>query len=367
MKTITSEMTAHLALETTTLASCWRITRTDGEIIYLTDHDVDIVYDGNTYSADSGYEKTAIRSSLGLSVDNMDVYGLLDSSYVTEADIRSGIYDYATVEIFVVNWADLTMGELKLHKGIFGEFQTTNNGSFIAELRGLKQILDQNIVGVYQPECRVDLGSTKCSVPIQPSLLVASTDYVVGDFVRVATAPGETGQAQYENVIYECTTAGTTSDGSPAVTFDTTIGNTTTDGTAVFTARDAWQRHAVVDTVTDRATFTLSSTGWTETRDVDDWFNGGALAFETGDNAPKVCEIRDWVQSTRTVTLFIPVGYTIASGDLVRLYPGCDKLPTTCNSKFTISGSTNFGDNGNIKNFRGDPFVPGQNVTSGSV
>ena len=53
-------MRAHLDVETTRLATIWRITRKDGQQFFFTDHDRDIVFDGDTYRADAGFERTAI-------------------------------------------------------------------------------------------------------------------------------------------------------------------------------------------------------------------------------------------------------------------------------------------------------------------
>ncbi len=45
MKTISDALSQHLSQEVTTLARLLKITRADGTVIYLTDHDKDIQYD----------------------------------------------------------------------------------------------------------------------------------------------------------------------------------------------------------------------------------------------------------------------------------------------------------------------------------
>jgi uncharacterized phage protein (TIGR02218 family) len=163
------------------------------------------------------------------------------------------------------------------------------------------------------------------------------------DFGVVTTIGGEPTQDAYEDRYYECTVGGTTDVAQPV--YDTTIGNTTTDGGADFIARDSWTRAAVVaSTITnDQFTITVS-----EARAVDGWFNGGGFTFETGDNAGFTIEIRSWVQTGSVLTLFLPANFTIQVGDKLRLYPGCDKRSETCSVRFD-----------NILNFRGEPFVPG--------
>lgn len=170
---------------------------------------------------------------------------------------------------------------------------------------------------------------------------------------------GVTGaQALYENRIYECTTAGTSAGSSP--TFNTTVGATTTDGTAVFTARDAFVRHSTVTSVTDRRQFTVSTVDINDSRAIDDWFNVGALVFESGNNIYQTQEIKDWGSSGATV-LYLPVPFDITVGDVVYLVPGCDKQRTTCKNKFAIALSTLF-PSGNVVNFRGEPDLPGEDA-----
>jgi len=151
-------------------------------------------------------------------------------------------------------------------------------------------------------------------------------------------------QTGFENRVYEVTTAGITAATLP--TYDTTISNTTADGTAVLTARDAFMRSAVVVSVTDRRKFTISVD---EARAVDSWFKSGAAEFQSGSNTGKVVEIREWTQSTALVELFLPVPFVIQVGDGLRLYAGCQKrLDEDCVTKFA-----------NHINYRGEPFVPG--------
>lgn len=188
----------------------------------------------------------------------------------------------------------------------------------------------------YSDECRLTIGEPVYTAGFTP---------LSAPFPDPGTGGDET-QSQYENRIYENVVAGTTAATQP--TYDTTVGNTTVDGTAEFDAVEAWMRDGTVDTVTDRMSFTLTS-DFDEVRAVDDWFNGGGLQFESGENEGRTIEIRDWIQSSRTIELFLPASFTIQPGDKVRLYPGCDKLLSTCRDRFD-----------NVINFRGFPHVPGQ-------
>lgn len=353
MKTVSANLQTHLDGEVTTLATLWRIVRTDGTEFYFTDHDQDILFDGNTYEAESSYQRTAVANSDNLSPDNVDVQGIFSSSRITESDMRAGLFDYATIFIGVINYESPADGLVRVRRGNIGEVTVTRDGRFVAELRGLTQLLSQTLGERYSAECRADLGDSRCKVPIDPPLVQRDTAYALGAFVKKATTAGST-YAVYENIIYECTTAGTTQSGDP--TYNATVGATSADGTAVFTAREAWTRHATVNTVTNRGQFTL--TGLTESRAVDDWFNGGALVFETGNNAGAVLEIKDWTQSSSQIILHLKPPFVVQTGDALRLYPGCDKRLTTCINRFQMPNTRDFV-NGNARNFRGEPTIPG--------
>ena len=343
MKTISMDMRDHLDEDVTTLATCWQIIRRDGTTFRFTEHDRDLIVDGENYLSFAGYARTSISTDEKLSVDNLDVQGFLDALGITEDDVRAGLYNRAEIRMFLVNWANTAMGDIRLRRGWIGDMITTRTGLFKSELRGLASVFQQPVLELFGPECRADLGDSRCRVPIDPPVRQNSVQYALGTFIKVVTAGSPDGTyADYENRIYECTTAGETAASQP--TYDETPGNTTTDRTAVFTARQAWTRHATIATVTNRLTFTITVD---EARAVDDWFNYGSVIFETGDNAGAVCEIKDWVDSTNTITLFVPAYYVPEVGDKIRLYKGCDFTRTSC---LTFD---------NILNFRGEPFMTG--------
>lgn len=362
MKTVTSPMRAHLDGDVTTLARCWYLRRTDGTEYYFTDLPRDLTFDGEIYLSSFGYTATALANNSSLAPDNAEVQGVIDNALITEQDLAGGLFNYAEYRTFMVNWADPdTHGAIKLKRGRLGEVTHTVSGLFTAELRGLSQALSQSVVNLYGPDCPADLGDDKCRVPVNPAVRANSTALALGDFIRVATGAGA-GQAVYENRIYEVTTAGTTASSAP--TYDETIGNTTTDGTAVLTARQAFTRHGVVSSGGGRKQFAATID---EPRAVDGWFDQGALVWESGDNEGQICEVKTWVQTGGSVTLYLSVPYTVQTGDRFRITPGCNKGGRAsdghCGNRFFITDSLNFpAARGNIWNFRGFNKIPGLSV-----
>lgn len=163
MKQISAELAAHIAGEVTTLATCWKLTCRDSAILGFTDHDRDIHFDSITYRAATGFTPSAIANSTSLSVYNLDVEGMLTDGSITESEIMAGRYDFAAIEIFEVNYNDLTQGALKLRRGWLGEI-SMHKQQFIAEVRGLTQSLSQTIGELYSPSCRASFGDNRCKV-----------------------------------------------------------------------------------------------------------------------------------------------------------------------------------------------------------
>ena len=120
-KIITPAMRAHLDAETTRLAAIWRITRKGGQQFFFTDHDRDIMFGGDTYRADAGFERTAIRSDAGFAVDNLDLVGVFAEGGIVEDDVRAGLFDGAEIAISFVNWEEPDgHGEIRLRRGTLG-------------------------------------------------------------------------------------------------------------------------------------------------------------------------------------------------------------------------------------------------------
>lgn len=188
MKPTTPALAAHLAGEVTTLATCWRLERADGWVRGFTDHDRELVVDGLTYVASTGFLPSAIKTASDLSVDNLDVDGFLDDAALRAEDLIAGLFDGARIEVFIVNWLDLGQGRLLLRKGFLGEIKRADQ-RFSAEIRGLSNRLQQTAGKLYSRLCRVDLGSTECGVALGPRTdTYAVTQVIAADTVRIVTA-----------------------------------------------------------------------------------------------------------------------------------------------------------------------------------
>lgn len=191
MKTISPALASHLAGEVTTLATCWKLTRRDSTVLGYTDHDRDIVFESVTYKAATGFTPSAIKNSAALSVDNLDVEGMLSDGDITETDIYAGKYDFAAIDIFQVNYNDLTQGALKLRRGWLGEL-SLHKHQFVAEVRGLTQRLSQTIGELFSASCRATLGDERCKVVLSGHTVTGSITGVTSNQQFKDSARSET-------------------------------------------------------------------------------------------------------------------------------------------------------------------------------
>lgn len=163
-KSLSTGLQAHLDAGVTTLCTCWKVTRTDSTVLGFTDHVASITVDGQAYAPTSAYSASSIEQRSDLAVPNLEVIGILDNAAITEDDLLGGLYDYAEINIYLVNYEDPTEF-VQLRRGWFGEV-SAGDGRFTAELRGLAQALQQRIGEVTSPTCRADLGDTRCAVAL---------------------------------------------------------------------------------------------------------------------------------------------------------------------------------------------------------
>lgn len=166
MREIAPTLLEHLQQSTTTLTLCWKLTpQPPVAALGFTEHVENLLIEGIVYKANRGFAPSAIRSTDDLSVDNFDVNFLLHFDGMAEQDLLTGFYDNANIELFLVNYANVSLGWVLLATGALGEI-TLANGQAKAEIRGLTQALQQNVLEVTSPTCRAMLGDERCSVDL---------------------------------------------------------------------------------------------------------------------------------------------------------------------------------------------------------
>lgn len=173
MKQFEPDFTDHISAEVTTLCNCWAIELVNNQIMGFTDHDKDIEFSGAVYEAASGFETSEIEDSLGISTDEQELVGALQSDKITSDDIHARIYDGAIVKHFVVNWSKPTEHAL-MRTLVIGEI-TQADSLFKASVKSQTSLLDQTNNRRFQKLCSAKLGDDKCNVALENDFKVVGT------------------------------------------------------------------------------------------------------------------------------------------------------------------------------------------------
>jgi uncharacterized phage protein (TIGR02218 family) len=164
MRPIPSALQTKLDSGVTTLARCWKLMRRDGVVMGFTDHDRDLVVDGVTFRAGTGFSSSEAASRFDLAVDGAEISGALADDSLTDADLAAGRYDAAQVETWLVDWSDPQLKVLTA-RATLGEVRREGQ-AFVAELRGLADLLSQESGRLYTARCGADLGDARCKVDL---------------------------------------------------------------------------------------------------------------------------------------------------------------------------------------------------------
>jgi uncharacterized phage protein (TIGR02218 family) len=167
MRTIGSELRAHLDGDATTVCHAWRVTRSDGVVLGFSEHDHDLTFTGTVFLAASGFSASGTEENTGLPAATSEVTGGFSNAAISEADLQRGLYDGARVEVFLVNWA-MPDQHLLLKVQEIGEV-TRSGGQFRAELRSFAHRLNQPQGRLYGRRCDAALGDARCGIDVTQS------------------------------------------------------------------------------------------------------------------------------------------------------------------------------------------------------
>lgn len=324
-----------------------------------------VVIGSDTWEPGPGASLTSIQFMADGTPNNADVQIMaVPGGLVEPGDGVRGILDGWPISIKLFDPADPAGTAFEIVPGsTVGSVAEDTNG--IATIAANGQLTKGGVYVTehYSLSDRADLGDDRSKTPILPADIGRGVAFVRPDIatglLHVNDAYGRmrtdtTGTPiDYANVYFECTMDGTT-DPTTAPTYDPTVGNSTTDGTAVFIARNAWTRHATGEAT---GTFIVTLDALPDPRATDPtWFVLGALYVRSGNlnGYPKI-PIRAWNPDTLEVTLFLPVLETdIPAGTELEISVGYDGTREMAFSRFGTIG---------IVNLRAETFVPPPDAT----
>ncbi len=170
-----------------TTCLCWRLTRADGEILRVTEHDRDLTVGGEVFLSGAAVEGAQFTASTELKPGRADAAGALSHEAISEADLAAGVWNGARVDVLRADWVT---GEVLAHvwSGRFSDVRLVG-GRFEVSLVSLKEALERPVGRVFTRRCDAALGDARCGVD------VAAFEGVSCD-QRYATCTGVFGNGQ---------------------------------------------------------------------------------------------------------------------------------------------------------------------------
>lgn len=187
MRAVPSAITAARQSATSTLCKIWRIELADGTVHRFTEHDRDLVVDGETFVSTASFDPSSIKASAGLDVGDLEVLGAFDSSYITERDLLAGLFNGASFWVAEVLWDNVAAGKDVLKFGWLGRIKESA-GAFRAELLDPTAKLQQPILRTFGAGCDAQLGDARCGVDLSAHDQTGTV--LTADNRRVFTASG---------------------------------------------------------------------------------------------------------------------------------------------------------------------------------
>lgn len=162
----------HLAENSTTLCLFGKITSVPywgSESIGFTNNTRDVTlsaHDDLVFRSAPSLTPSVVEMVLGTESANMENVLQFDSDAITEADIEAGKWNYAKIELWLMNWNALEMGELVVASHVFGEIN--NYGTFFkVETEGKNSLLQNQFGNVTQRLCRIaHVGTETCQLDL---------------------------------------------------------------------------------------------------------------------------------------------------------------------------------------------------------
>jgi len=164
MRTIPIELVARIESGAARLCHAWVLKRADEVELGFTDHDRDLIVEGVTCRAASGWTGGAADSAVGFSAGSAAVAGGLDDAAITDADVEAGLYDGASVALWRVDWDQPDL-QVRLWTATLARIRREGPG-FTADLEGPLARLERVVGRTYGRDCDAVLGDGRCRVDL---------------------------------------------------------------------------------------------------------------------------------------------------------------------------------------------------------
>jgi uncharacterized phage protein (TIGR02218 family) len=164
MRVLPAGLSQKLNEGVTTLAQAWRLTRSDGVVVALTQHDRDLSFDGTLFQAAGGLISGDHEWAVGLGPDRAALSGALSARAISETDLKLGRWNGAKIDAFWVDWTNPS-DFIPMWRGQIAGASWRGNG-FELDVVGEDAALNGEIGRVYARTCDARLGDARCGVDL---------------------------------------------------------------------------------------------------------------------------------------------------------------------------------------------------------
>lgn len=321
----------------------------DVRVLRLTTADSDVTIGSDTWSASGAVNITQIQYNSDGTPAVADIkIAAAAGSLVPSGTGALGYLDGLPITVELFDVGNPGSGTFDYIPGAtIGSVQEDSDGVLTLAVQGPISIMNGPMTEVYTAACKARLGDDRCQVPIDPAFITRNKLYTLVDSTSFTDLSWGRISGN-RNVVYQCTTAGTT-DPTTAPTYSTTVDDTVTDGSAVFTVRKAFMCQATGQAIDF---FNIQLTG---TLPITTPVALGNIIPRSGPLANVKLPYRAYDTGTHIVTLFEPYATSnFPVGTDFDINPGCNRLLATCRDTFN-----------NLKNMRATPYAPGADVATG--
>lgn len=163
MKSISESLKSHIGQDVTTLTTCLKITRKDGFVLGFTSLDKELLFEGAAYKPDCGLEIGSLQNNVEVEAAEVSTGLVIDNENIKEHDILKGKFDDADMELFLINYQDVSAGKIPLFNGFISKI-TLSNGKADVEVKGLLDKLNRQVCQQYSSSCRAKFCDGKCGL-----------------------------------------------------------------------------------------------------------------------------------------------------------------------------------------------------------
>ena len=190
MKSLDPQFQSALAAESTCIAYCWLIDRTDNVRVAFTSLDLTFDIGTVTFYPYTGFTPTSDRNAEGLEKNNsQDLQGLLTSEQIGSEELIAGVYDGARVTCFLVDVTNLPFSIiapgppklLTLYQRYIKMSSQTDLG-FTLELRDDDYLLENKLGKQTSKFCEHNLGDAGCGVDLTPYTFSSTVEDVTSSY-----------------------------------------------------------------------------------------------------------------------------------------------------------------------------------------